>query len=218
LEIRKICVTWKAAVLAGLAILWIARPVCADSTGLETFQGTKGNYYRIPPGYLWENEEYEFTLLIPKGAEGCTDDGIISAHGPVIGPSRAPCLDVFKHPIVSIYAGYITEPTSRQTLIRRICDNHYVRKTTIVVDGQPFFRCWDRIDEPGDKNRYMNYSTFREPFLTEHLDIYIFCPTTGNCNRWIHKWQKIIFENLHIHWKRDGASKATGNTGKGHDK
>ncbi len=40
------------AMLAGLAILWVAEPAFPDSPALETFQGPKGNYYRIPPECL----------------------------------------------------------------------------------------------------------------------------------------------------------------------
>jgi hypothetical protein len=187
------------AMLAGLAILWVAEPAFPDSPTLETFQGPKGNYYRIPPGYLWENE-YN-TLRIPEGVEGCTDDGIISGHGPVIGPGKMPCLEVFKHPAVSIYAGYTiaqSEPIKKLTLIRENCKTHRVRATNIVVDSHQFLKCW--MDDRDDKSRYMDYFTFSEPIPALELHVYIFCPSSGNCNQWIRKWEKLIFNNLRIDW------------------
>lgn len=192
--------TWKSAILAGVATLWVATPAFSDTPALETFPGPKGDYYRAPPGYLWENEEYEFTLLIPKGAEGCTDDGILSSHGLVIGSKDVSCLNVFKYPSVGIYGEYIIAPTSKKKLIKIGCGNHLAKNSNIKIDGYSFFKCWGKSDNQNDNSRYMDYFTFREPGLGEEIDIYIFCPTIGNCSRWVAKWERLIFENLHIHW------------------
>ena len=154
--------------LAGLAILWVAEPAFPDSPALETFQGPKGNYYRIPPECLWENDEYKFTLRIPKGAEGCTGDGILSSHGLAIGPSDMPCLDVFKHQAAGIYAGYNiaqSEPVKKWTLMRDNCKAHRVKTTNIVVDGHKFLKCW--MDDPDDKSRYMDYVSAQPGWSTE---------------------------------------------------
>ncbi len=204
-------------ILAGLAILWIAKPAFPASPALETFQGPKGSYYRIPPGYLWENGAYNFSILVPEGAEVCTDDWFTSSHGPVLGPGNEPCLEVFKHPSVTIYAGYTiaySDPVDKQTLIRRNCETHRVRTTDIVVDGQSFLKCWGRMDYHDDKSRYMDYFTFSEPNPGIALHVSVFCPSTGNCNKWIAKWETLIFDNLHIHWRRDDASASTGGAGK----
>jgi hypothetical protein len=193
------------AMLAGLAILWVAEPAFPDSPTLETFQGPKGNYYRMPPGYLWESEERDVSFRIPKGVEGCTDDGIISAHGPAIGPGDVPCLEVFKHRAAGIYAGYTSsyfsdKPIPKLVIIRKNCKTYRVKTTNIVVDGQSFLKCWGQMDEPDDKSRYMDYFTFSEPIPNLGFHVYIYCPSSGNCNQWVHKWEKLIFDNLHINW------------------
>jgi hypothetical protein len=188
------------AMLAGLAILWVAEPAFPDAPALETFQGPKGRYYRMPPGYLWESEERDVSFRIPKGVEGCTDDGIISAHGPAIGPGDVPCLEVFKHRAAGIFLGFNVDPTGRQTLIREICETHRVMTTNIVVYGNKFLKCRERLNDPDDKSRYMDYFTFYKPNLGATLHVYIFCPTSGTCNPWVHKWEKLIFDNLHINW------------------
>ena len=199
-----------SAALAGLAILSIAKPAFCDPSGIETFRGSKGNYYRIPPGYLWEVGAYNYTIQIPRGAEACTDDWIISGHGPAIGPSNMPCLDVFKHPAAVLYAGITiaySDPIRKETLIQQTCGKHRVKKTSMVVDGHSFLKCWDY--DPDVKSRYMNYFTFSEPNPGLGFHVYIFCPSSGNCKQWVAKWERLIFENLHIHWQDDKDSEVT---------
>jgi hypothetical protein len=201
----EIKVTWKAAILAGLVILGVAKPAFPDSPDLETFQGPEGDYLRIPPGYLWDNSQYNYTLKIPAGVEGCTDGGIMSSHGFAIGPSDMSCLDVFKHHVASFYAGYNlanAESVKKQTLIRNICKTHRVKTTNIVVNGHRFFKCWDQVNNSDGKSRYINYFTFSEPNPCLEFHVYIVCPVSGDCNQWVQKWEKLIFNNLHIHWSR----------------
>ncbi len=211
------------SILVGLAILGCAKPTFADSPAVETFHGPKGDYYRIPPGYLWTNENYNFTLLIPEGAEGCTDNGILSSHGFAIGPSGVPCLDVFKHPAAGIYAGYTiaySEPVRKQALIQEICKNRTNRpkKTNIWVGDYQFYRCWRGADQLDANSRYMDYFILSEPNPGIELSVYIFCPETGNCHHWIRKWEKLIFNNLSIHWSDDDASETIGSKGDGKNK
>ena len=192
--------TWKVTILAGLAILWVVKPAFPVSPDLETFQGPNGSYYRMPPGYLWESEEREVALRIPKGVEGCTDDGIISAHGPAIGSNDMSCLDVFKHRAASIYVGFNVYPEGKQTLIRDTCKTHRVMTTNIVVDGNQFLKCWGQMDYGDEKRRYMNYFTFSKPSHIIEFHVHIFCPSSGNCKQLLRKWEKLIFDNLHINW------------------
>jgi hypothetical protein len=208
-------------ILAGLAILWVAKPAFPDSSALETFREPGGVYYRFPPGYLWENGQYNFSILIPEGAEACSQNGVMDSHGRTMGPIDTPCRDVLDHPATRISASYNiaqSEPVGKQTLIRENCRVHRATAANIVVDGQAFLKCLGDSDYPGTASRYMDYFTFSEPIPATELHVYIVCPTTGNCNQWIRKWEKLIFNNLHIHWQRDDASEATDGTGKGHDK
>ena len=221
--------TWKVAILVGLAILWVAKPAFPDSTVPElpfdpTFEKYRlpgGDYYRFPPGYLWENDEYNFSLLIPKGAEGCSKDSIMNSHGQTIGPANIPCPDVLEYPAVSTYAGCTgacAEPMKKRTLIEENCGKYLVRRTNIVVDGQSFLRCWGRMNYPGDKRRYMDYFTFSEPKPGLVLHVVIFCPSSGNCKQWVAKWERLIFDNLHIHWQDDKESEVTNGKVKGQSK
>jgi hypothetical protein len=199
---------------AGLVILWVTNPAYSDSLSLETFKGPKGNYYRIPPGYLWENGAYDFSIMIPKGVEGCTDDWFISSHGPVLGSSGTPCLKVFKHPSVSVYAGYTSvlysiNAVSKHAVIREICGRHRVTITNISIDGYQFLKCWKYRNYSENKGRYIDYFTLSEPTPGLQLNINIACPSSGNCRHWIRKWEKLVFDNLHIQWLRDDASDAT---------
>jgi len=200
-----VVVPWEPCVehhLSGAEVdaLFVAFP---DSPALETFQGPKGDYLRIPPKYLWDNSQYNYTLRIPTGVEGCTDGGIMGSHGFAIGPSDMSCLDVFKHRAAGFFASYnlaYTEPVKKQTLIRENCKPHRVMTTNIVVDGQSFIKCWGQMDYGHDKRRYMDYFTFSKPNPGLELHVYVFCPSSGDCNQWVRKWEKLIFDNLHINW------------------
>ena len=208
-------------IVAGSAIVWVAEPAFPDSPALETFHGPKGNYHRIPPGYLWEVGAYNYTIRIPDGTEACTDDWIISGHGPAIGPGNMSCLDVFKHPAVTIYAGYTiaySDPVTKRTLVHKNCGRYRARDTNILIDGQLFLKCWGRMNYLGDKMRYMDYFTYSEPNPGLEFHVYIFCPFSGNCTQWVAKWERIIFENLHIHWQDGKESEVTNGKVKGQSK
>jgi len=210
-------------ILVGLAILGGAKPTLANLSAIETFHGPKGDYYRIPPGYLWKSENYNFTFLIPEGAEGCTDNGVLSSHGFAIGPSGMPCLAVFKHPAAGIYANYTlaySEPVGKRAIIREICTSktHRSKKTNIWVGGYQFYKCWGGANHLGANSRYMNYFILSEPNPGIELSVYIFCPETGNCPHWMRKWEKLIFNNMNIYWSDDDASETTGSKGDGKNK
>jgi hypothetical protein len=198
-------------ILAGLAILLIAKPAFPESSvieelldpSLEAFREPGGDTYRFPPRYLWENSQYDFSLLIPEGAEGCSKASIMSSHGGVFGPSDMPCRDVLNHGPIGIYASYSSasyDHKTKRALIRENCKKHHVNTTNIVVDGHSFLKCWGQMDYGDDKRRYMDYFTFSKPNPGLELHVYIFCPTSGNCNQWLRKWEKLIFDNLHINW------------------
>ena len=212
--------TWKVAILAGLAIFWIAKPAFPDSTApevpldpiFEKYRLPGGDYYRFPPGYLWENDQYNFSLLIPEGAEGCSKNSIMNSHGQMIGPVNMPCPDVMEHPAVSTYAGInraYSEPVTKQTLIHENCGKYRVRTTNMIIDDQPFLRCWGRVNRPDEKSHYVDYFTYSEPNPGLELHVIIFCPSSGNCKQWIAKWERLIFDNLHIHWQDDKESGVT---------
>jgi len=229
LEAWEVYMTLRVVLMAGLAIIWVAKPAFPDSTApefpvdptLEQFRLPGGDYYRFPPGYLWENDQYNFSLLIPEGAEGCSKSSIMNSHGQIIGPVNMPCPDVMEHPAASTLAGCTggcAEPMRKQTLIEENCGRYRVRKTDIVVDGQSFLKCWGRMNYLGDKMRYMDYFTYSEPNPGLEFHVYIFCPFSGNCTQWVAKWERIIFENLHIHWQDGKESEVTNGKVKGQSK
>ncbi len=201
------------AILAGLAVLWVAKPAFPESSiiedlldpSLEAFREPGGDIYRFPPGYLWENEQYNYSLSIPEGVEGCSKASIMSSHGGVFGPSNMPCRDVLNNSPVGIYASYNSAYYRHKTkwaLIQENCKKHHVKTTNIVVDSQSFIKCWGQMDYGDDRRRYMNYFTFSRPNPGLELDVYVFCQSSGNCNQWVRKWEKLIFKNLHIHWSK----------------
>ncbi len=46
----------------------------------------------------------------------------------------------------------------------------------------------------------MDYFIFYEFNLDATLHVYIYCPFFGDCNQFVHEWEKLIFNNLRIHW------------------
>ena len=222
-------VVWKVVILAGLVILSVAKPAFPDSTApefpvdptLEQFRLPGGDYYWFPPGYLFENDQYNFSLLISNGAEGCSKNSIMNSHGQTIGPVNMPCPYVLIHPAVSTYAGSnraYSEPVTKQTLIHENCGKYRVRMTNIIIDDQPFLKCCGRINRPDDKSHYVDYFTYSEPNPGLELHVIIFCPSSGNCKQWVAKWEKLIFKNLHIHWQDDKNSEVNNGDVKGQSK
>ena len=72
--------------------------------------------------------------------------------------------------------------------------------TNIIIDSNHFLKFWKHIGDADNKIRYMDYFIFYEFNLDATLHVYIYCPFFGDCNQFVHEWEKLIFNNLRIHW------------------